>query len=572
MNVFTCFLNNIQHGKKSQYWIFFSVLVFLALFMMWCFGSSSSYSGYDFTFHYRRLYTLVDALQHGVYPSFYVDFGNVDGYGYFTKGFYSDVILVPFALIGIFTNIYFAYDVMVFTMTVLCGLFMYHSVNTIYKSSYAASLSAILYTFAVYRLYDIYQRGALAEALSFTFLPLVFIGLYYIISGDCRKWYVLTIGYSLLIYTHAIASVLMFVTLIILVFVYYKSFLKEPKRIVYLVLAGVITVVLTTYYTLPLLEQLSSNTFYLDSRSPGGGAGYGKVGFDYILWGFVSGIAYPPGELWTGIGIILTLVLFLRFFAPKKKSRALRSADIGVIIGICFIVAISRIFPWGRFPFSLLGFIQYPWRLYEFVSFFFAVAGGYYASLVFIKYKQRFIVFTVLIVITMTTTYIQSNNYKSLDPDGGYFTETRTLLVEPTYENGYNLIGREYLPSKLIDISYIRDRKEKVGFKETDTQISNLRREYNTTLFSVSVNKTDTLELPLLYYYGYAVTLNGEKLPVYQSDLGMVEVITDKSGEIKAYYGGTTLQKASLYISLIGLLTLCVYIALITRRIKNDTI
>ncbi|MBK5719681.1 hypothetical protein JGH11_02220 [Dysgonomonas sp. Marseille-P4677] len=567
-------LNNMQHNKKSQYWIFFSVLVFLALFMMWCFGSSSSYSGYDFTFHYRRLYTLADALQHGIYPSFYVDFSNVDGYGYFTKGFYSDIILVPFALVAIFSNIYFAYDAMIFTMTVLCGVFMYHTIRVIYKSSYAASLSAILYTFAVYRLYDIYQRAALAEALSFTFLPIVFLGLYYVIKGDYRKWYVLAIGYSLLIYTHAIASVLMFVTLIILVFIYYKSFLKEPKRILYLVLAGVVTVVLTAYYTFPMLEQLSSNSFYLDSRSPGGGAGYGKVGFDYILWGFISGIAYPHRELWTGIGVILTLVVFLRFFVPKNKSQLLRSVDIGVIIGICFIIAISRIFPWGRFPFSLLGFIQYPWRLYEFVSFFFAVAGGYYVSLVFTKHNQRFVVSIVFIVATMATTYIQSENYKSLDLNGGVLTQARASLVEPNYENGYNLIGREYLPSKLIDISYIRDRKEKVDFRNEDTQIENLRREYNTTLFSVLVNKIDTLELPLLYYYGYSVTLNGEKLPVYQSDLGLVEVITDESGEIEAYYGGTTLQKTSLYISLIGLLILCVYIYIPqgARRINNGTI
>lgn len=572
MNPFICFLNNIQHNKKNQYWIFFSVLVFLALFMMCCFGSSSSYSGYDFPFHYRRLYTLSDALRHGIYPSFYVDFSNVDGYGYFTKGFYSDLILVPFALIAIFTDMYFAYDAMIFTMTILCGVFMYHTVKTIYKNSYIASLSAILYTFAVYRLYDIYQRGALAEALSFTFLPIVFLGLYCIIKGDYRKWYVLAIGYTLLIYTHVIASVLMFVTLIILVLVYYKSFFKEPKRIGYLFLAGAVTVVLTSYYTLPMLEQLSSNSFYLDSRSPGGGAGYGKVGFDYILWGFVSGIAYPHGELWTGIGIVLTLIIFLRFFVPKEKSQALRSVDIGVIIGICFIVAISRIFPWGRFPFSLLGFIQYPWRLYEFVSFFFAVAGAYYASRVFIKDKQRFIVFAVLILITMVTTYIQSENYKSLDPNGGSLTKERAALVEPTYANGYNLIGREYLPSKLSDISYIRNRGEDVEFRNSDTRITDLRREYNKTLFNVSVNKIDTFGLPLLYYYGYTVTLNGEKLPVFQSDFGLLEVVTDKSGNVEAYYERTTLQKISFYISLIGLLMLCIYIRLNTRQTKNETI
>lgn len=566
-------LREIQSNKKSQYCIFFVVLVFLTLFMMFCFGSSSSCSGFDFSFHYRRLYTLIDALQHDVYPSFYVDFSNVDGYGYFTKGFYSDIIMIPFAFVGTFTSVYFAYDLMVFTMTILCGIFMYHTVNVVYKSSYTASIAAILYTFAVYRLYDFYQRGALAEALSFTFLPIVFLGIYYIVKGDYRrKWYVLAAGYSLLIYTHTIASVLMFVTLLILLIIYSKSLIKEPERLIYLLLAGIVTIFVTSYYTFPMLEQLSSNSFYLDSRSPGGGAGYGKVGFDYILWGFISGIAYPDRELWTGIGILLTLLLFFRFFIKRKKDDRLRSADIGVIIGICFIIAISRIFPWGRFPFSLLSFIQYPWRLYEFVSYFFAIAGAYYLSSVIIKDRQRLVVSVVIVLAVMATTYMQSENYKSIDSSKDLPADVRALALEPTYENGYNLIGREYLPSALEDIYYVHSRGEKVEGMSDSTQISNLRREYNTVVFNVSLNKPDTLTLPLLYYLGYTATLDGEKLHVMQGDMAFVNIPVTQSGEIRAWYGGTTIQRVSLYISLISILSLCVYITLLNRKRKNGLV
>lgn len=565
-------LREIQSNKKSQYCIFFAVLVFLTLFMMFCFGSSSSYSGFDFSFHYRRLYTLIDALEHGVYPSFYVDFANVDGYGYFTKGFYSDIIMVPFALVGTFTSVYFAYDLMVFTMTILCGVFMYHTVNVIYKSSYAAAIAAVLYTFAVYRLYDFYQRGALAEALSFTFLPIVFLGVYYIIKGDYRKWYVLAIGYSLLIYTHAIASVLMFVTLFILLIIYSKSLIKEPKRLLYLILAGVATIAITSYYTFPMLEQLSSDSFYLNTHSPGGGAGYGKVGFDYILWGFISGIAYPEKELWTGVGIVLTLLLFFRFFIKRKKDDKLKSVDIGVIIGICFIIAISRIFPWGRFPFSLLSFIQYPWRLYEFVSYFFAIAGAYYLSLVIIKNKQRLIASVIIILVTMATIYVQSENYKSHDSSKDLPADVRALALEPTYENGYRLIGREYLPSALEDIHYSHTRGEKVEGKDESTIISNLRREYNTVVFNVSLNKPDTLTLPLLYYLGYTATLNGEELHVMQGHMAFVNIPVNESGEVRTWYGGTTIQRISIYISLISILSLCVYITLLNRKKKNGLV
>jgi len=524
--------------------------------MMLCNGSSSSYQGYDFYFHYRRLDVLIDALRHGMFPN-YIDYANADGYGYFTKGFYSDVILIPFALIGLFTSTYFAYDVMIFTMTVLCGVFTYHAIKVMYKSSYAASIGAILYTFAIYRLYDVYQRAALGEALSFTFLPIIFLGLYHIIKGDYKKWYILAIGYSLLIFTHVISSVLMFVTLLIIVFIYYKPMIKEPKRIAYLFLAGIVTVIITAYYIFPAVEQLTSNIFLYDGA---GKAGYGKTSFDLLFWGFISGILYPDKAIWSGVGIILILIIFLRLFIKNRKSDALRSVDIGVIIGICFIIASSKIFPWGTFPFSLIGFIQYPWRLYEFASYFFAIAGAYYLCLLFVKNRSRIIVFTVIVIATMATTYIHSENYKHLYAIKALQIYPGNSDEKPTFDNRYHLIGGEYFPARILSIDYIYYRGEKVEFKNGDTRVSNLSRNRNITSFDVEIYSPDSLSLPLLYYKGYQVTLNGVNLPVEQSSTGLVQVPVEKSGRMEAYYKGTTIQWLSFFISIISILALSIFI------------
>ncbi|MDR2954597.1 MAG: hypothetical protein LBV43_05910 [Prevotella sp.] len=549
---------------KNQYWIFFSVLVFLALFMMFCNGLSSSYSGFDFFFHYRRLYALIEALKDGTYIS-YIDYSNADGYGYMIKPFYSDVILIPFAFIGIFTSVYCAYDVMIFTMTVLSGIFMYHMMKVIYKNDYAASIGGILYAFAIYRLHDIYQRGALGESLSFTFLPIVFLGLYHIIKGDYKKWYILAIGYSLLIYSHVIASVLLFVLLLVFLVIYYKSFVREPKRITYLLVAGVVTLIITSYYIFPTLEQLTNSSFYLDARNPGGGAGYGKVGFDFILWGFISGLAYIDNELWAGIGIILTLVILLRLFIKWDKSAGLlKNTDILVIIGICLIIATSRIFPWGRFPFNLISFIQYPWRLYEFVSFFFAVAGGYYISLLFIRRKQQIAAFTAIVLLTMITIYIHSENFKSLFPP-----EKKVITTESSYFNRYQTIGGEYFPTKLPAIEYIYQRGEVVDKKNNDTKITAFKREKNLTILDVTVNKADTLTLPLLYYYGYNVTLNGNNIDFNENDYGLIQIFIDKSGKIEAYYKGTIIQQTSFYISSISAILLIIFIIISKRKKEN---
>lgn len=561
-------LDKIQSNKQSQFWIFFSVLVFLTLFMMLCNGASSSYSGYDFFFHFRRFHALTEALRLGTYPS-YLDFGNVEGYGYFTNGFYPDVILLPFAVIALLTGAYFAYDFMIFSMTILCGVLMYHTIKAIYNSNYAAAIGALLYTFAIYRLYDIYQRGALAEALSFTFLPVVFLGLHYIVKGDYRKkWYVLVVGYSLLIYTHAIASVLMFITLLILLIISHKSLIKEPKRVAYLFLAGVVTLVIISFFLFPTIEQLNSNSFYLDSRRPGGGAGYGKVDFDMLFWGFVSGVAYPD-RIWSGIGIVLVLIIALRFFIRGQKTDKLRSVDIAVIIALCFVFATCRLVPWGSFPLNLLGFIQYPWRLYEFSTFFLAVAGAYYLSLLMRSNQQKIVGLGIVVVAIMATTYIHSENFKTLFPKK---TGNDPVASEaPSLYNHYHTIGGEYFPSKLPDVRDIHERGLMVETKEESTEILNLRRVENVTILGVKINKADTLILPLLYYHGYDVTLQGKKIAYFQNDYGLIAVPIDKSGEIQAYYAGTTIQRVSYYVSIVSVLMLIVYIIRLRKRNKNET-
>ncbi len=93
------------------------------------------------------------------------------------KCFYSDFILVPFAIIAIFSDTTTAFQILIITMTILCGIFTYMTVNKISGSAFTATISAILYTFCLYRLLDVYHRFAFGEAISFTFIPIVFWGI-----------------------------------------------------------------------------------------------------------------------------------------------------------------------------------------------------------------------------------------------------------------------------------------------------------------------------------------------------------------------------------------------------------
>ncbi|MBF0650650.1 hypothetical protein IR083_17650 [Dysgonomonas sp. GY75] len=556
-------VNDIKTDSKYSFWIFLSLLFALSLFMVCWFGPVSAYAGHDYFFNIGRFNVLIDALKSGNYP-IYLDYNALEGYGYFTKGFYPDLIILPFAALGILTGTIAAYNVMIFTMTFLCGLLTYIAVNTVFRNTFVASVSAILYTFSAYHLFDWYNRAALGESLSFTFLPVIFLGLYHIIKGDYRKWYLLTIGYSLLIYTHLLSSFLTFITLALIVIICYKPLIKEPKRIGYLALAAIITLPIVSSYILTLLEQMTSNTFYYSTKE--NITGQTKLGLQDLGWGFLSGILYPKTENMAGTGPLLFLLVLLRLFV-KEKNSSVKVADFCLLTGIILLVIASAVFPWGRLP---LGFIQFPWRLYEFIIFFFAIGGAYYLSVIVRNRKQQIVAGSVIVLFTLITFIVNNNNYKywqslAISEAPHWFTGVASV------DNEYYLGGLEYLPVNVPSHHYIHERGDIVISKNEETVISNFTRKEGVTSFDIDIKNPSKLELPLVYYKGYEASYLDKKngMPVTESENGLVQIEAGKSGQIEVVYRWTATQQYSWYISILSTIGLIIYI-FVSNRKRSD--
>lgn len=550
-------IHDIAVNKKSHFWLFFFVLVLLAICMVFVYGPSYAHPGYDYYFHLKRFEALITAMKEGTFP-IYIDYAAALNYGYLSRVFYSDIIFIPFAVLGTIIGSYNAYEVMLFTMTILCGLFMYWAVITIYKSSYISFLASILYTFSVYRLFDIYNRGALGEVFAFTFIPIVFVGLYHIIKGDYRKWYIIAIGFSLLIFSHVISTVLTFITVVIILIFYCKPLIKEPRRIYYLIFAGFVTLLITAVYVFPLFEQMQANSYRyetndwtLPSRA--------KLPLYHVFWGLICGFFYPENLSIVGIGILLTSVVFLRFFV-KEKSAMLRSVDIGLIIGLFYIFASSRFFPWGRFPFTLLSFIQYPARLYLLVTFFFSLAGAYYLSSIFKKERARFIIAAIVAICSVVILCSHNAHFKEM------YVAISESNKEPNPSNFFYLNGAEYVPDRMESGYQILFRGDTIISTENQAQIFETYRDKSVLNIKLETHNFDSLELPLLYYKGYAAELNNEQLPITQSHQGLIQIPVNRSGDVKVYYKGTIIQKVSYYISILSIFVLCIYIFLQKRR------
>lgn len=557
MKLLNTLVENIASNKKSHFWIFFIVLCLLSVYTTISYYNIQH--GDDFYFHLRRFNALTDAFRDGTFPS-YIDYKAIQGYGYLSNTFYSDIILLPFALINMFTGSEFAYRFMIFFMTAFCGISMYWSMKIIYKNTFAAFLSAILFCFCNYRLFALYNRGALGETLAFSFFPLIMLGLYYIIFGNYkRNWYVIAIGFTLIIYTHVLSSIIAFITTIIFIAIYNKPLRQEPRRLLYLLLAGGVTLLSTSYFVFSLLEQMLSNSFYYQSQAWADPSLY-STSIYWLLLGMTEGLTQPEQFFFPKIGLLLCIGLFVRLFIYEKSVK-LKSIDIFVIVGLAYLACASNLVPWKYLPST----IQFPWRLFAFVSFFFAIAGGYYISRL-MHTKIRSLIALVLFIF-----------FISVIVAGGSVNYNRTINPERLAWNAppeilYHNIGggMEYLPSRIHSKDFFDERDNTTLPTRNDTHINNFVRDGKFTRFDVTLVNKDNLELPLIYYKGYSVKLDGKEIPIKQSDNGLIQIIANQSGRVEAYYKGTTTQYASFAITIASILALCAYLYTDKkRRIKT---
>ncbi len=119
----------------------------------------------------------------------------------------------------------------------------------------------------------------------------------------------------------------------------------------------------------------------------------------------------------------------------------------------------------------------------------------------------------------------------------------------------------EYLPKKAYDnLMYIVKREDGIITKNENTIIISEEKNgknMEAKLFVSDAGKID-LELPYIYYLGYNIYLNNEKIDYIESENGFIEVKLDKKidgniANINLSYSGTTLDKISFVATLVGI-------------------
>lgn len=509
-------------------------------------------NGQDLMFHFTRIEGIVDNIQAGNWFNG-IYYNQLNGYGIATPLFYPDFFLyIPALLIVIFgVTKYTAYKIFLLGICFFSELTMYLSVKNIAGSKKAAYLATILYASSSYRYTDMIERAALGESLAFIFLPLVFWGIYEIIYHNQNKYWILTIGMSGLLLSHLITSVFAAILLLIICLFNFKRLFKEKNRLLKLLLAALFAVLVTSYFILPLIEQLFSQKFSLSYIMQS------TEGMEFFrLFRVIPGNVYLNeygGENWlpAGLGITFFGVLLISFIGVFSKAKNNTFGIVTLALSVLCLWFSTNLFPFNSSVINeMFSFMQFRWRSLAFSTVLaFLSFGITYANSKVLHHAW----FTVLIFISILPVIYTFNYYNYA------FAHTQSTVGNDTESLGYG----EYLPvSQNLPVggseqlAYYYNKESIATSSDEDLLLETIRSKNHLTVnYENNKNASESeILLPLIYYKGYTLKLNDIVIPYEKSDDGLIKVKTkaEPSGTITAYYTGTHLAITAKWISILG--------------------
>ena len=494
------------------------LIIFVCICSSWVLLIPGIPTGHDLAFHLSRISAIRDGLLLGefplkVYPNYF------GGYGYANGLFYPDIFLyLPAVLCILGFKVVTSYKIFLFTCTVCTALSMYYCVNDILKSNYMAALSMILYTLSSYRISNIYTRAAVGEVLAFIFVPIVVLGVYKIIYRDYKKWYVLTIGFTGLFLSHFITTLLMVGFTALILILTFKRLYKEPKRVVYLLLATVVTISLVAFFMFPMLEQLLTEKFIVNTETTLSNVWNTTLPIYKVVFAIPYSLLSLKGV--TGIGTVFILIIYLRFRTKIPKESKFVFVDKFIILG-CLSIIVSML--------SIL-----------------SCSTNMFAQYLFYGY-----------------TYYKGLYNISIEPYKIGFGE---YLPEDTDKEMLFERGDVITSNNNINYNFSREG--------TTLKIKFSNNNYNNTYLDLPLLYYKGYEA------NYKNNVNNIVLPIIKGDNNIIRVKLGKyrDGEITVRYNGTLIQRLSGIVSALSLIIFIIYMMKIKilnkrrRKYENEKI
>lgn len=506
-------------------------------------------NGHDLEYHLLRIESLKEGILIGR-PFLKANTLFFGGAGYASSMFYSDLFMHIPALLRVFHvsigKSFHIYTAMIF---VLCYLSTFYCVWKMSLSKFAGTVAAILLTLCPYHMDDMLVRTACGENAAFIFLPFAVYGIFNLLFEEMDKPWVFGIGYGGLILTHPATC---FITVgfgVVMILIYIRKFIKEPRLIAKLCVISGLTALVTSFQWLPMLEQFADDTFYVSNNWTD-------------LLDSAVGFAEIASSSFPCVGFILIGLVFPRLFLSRKDYPILGFVDLLICAAFVFAIGATNIMPWERVG-RFFGFLQFPWRLFIMSSVFLAMADAIVLKLFLDRFPAEIKVISLeisLIIITavMSMMAIDHQNENSM----GYYDYSDDYYSYKPYTG--NVIAGEWLPKAVSNVEDLIGQSDEMVF--SDGTQGDFTREGAKVIAKID-KSYDYVDVPFLYYKGYSAVIVDDaggktKLEVSgEGKNGMCRVeLSGAKGTLTVTYRGTIIQYISYIVSalfLILIIDLC---------------
>lgn len=533
----------------------------------------------DGSFHFSRIEELYDNFRNGKLTFIASHTFSSTGVGTFL--FYPSVLLYPWIILRLIlspvTSFYVWYGLMLFITMYIA----YYSMWLFEKDRVRAIIFGILYTIFPYHIHLGIAHLVVGEFLAYTFIPLFFIGLYYCLV-DRKKWYLLGIGWTLILYSHIVSAYITLLSAVAISIIYMIIDAKSIKRVMINLSKNIILVtLLSSFVLIPFVTDFIGAGI----KAPNG-AIFGYLGsFQEIFLESVKNATDTNRSV--GIFAIFTTIVGCYFV---RKSRVEEKIAYG--LGVFILLCTSTIFPWRLFNNTIigrvLGVIQFPYRLNTYVGFFLMVTFSLILSKSIHSISNRN---AKVLLISGVMMFLMASYYGSL-----------TDLFVKIHESQENLLGKntklaKTIPNEAIirnsnyhnifDYSILYgeiDYYPSVSFnnlQEGNDITAEVNPKINSILshiviiggkekvkipkvasnyieYNVKADKREKIDIPVLAYKGTKVMLNGKNVGYTASSRGTVMVDGKKgNNKISVTYQPSKLLYMGIIVSFmtwIGLL------------------
>lgn len=505
--------------------IVIAALSFAVLFVAMPLAADVIYEGHDLLGLSGRIEGIKDAWSCGQIFPVVMPFAN-NGYGYLEFMYPELFLLIPAFLRHLNVSMVASLHTYIFLINICTAVFTYLSVKSILRhlSSDASDTgdtkiklislsSTLLYLFAQYRLADLYIRAAIGEAVAMVFLPALIAGLYHLLAGDKKKWWMCALGLSGVLESH-ILSMAMFMPILVIFVLFYIANIIKDKRYIEILKAIVLFLVLNAWFIIPFVKYylFGLNTDALVINDPWNhtvllsqlfSTTKGMASQDYFLR--TLGVSSLAALIFVVLSVLehFTVSDYDSTKSPLIKLLGCVSSVFGIYLLLSLdITPYKWLYAKGGIFETVISMLQFPFRLLTVSS---ACLIFMFALAIFnskLLNKHYIPVVLSICVLGLVGSSAVIDDYQSF-----------TIGLEPISGGFSKNVPDDYLPAG-IDKSIFSD----VNAYIDNGEIECTKRGTDVTIH-YNASEATTASIPLLYYPCYKANADdGSKITVFNRD------------------------------------------------------